>query len=64
MCEDGIDKYVPLDHHVSSLRKPCDAKSDPRDEFFYLNLTFIDTNSHTVNVINCNKLKYTILIML
>ena len=25
-CEDGIEKSVPRDHHLSSLSKPCDAK--------------------------------------
>ena len=26
LCEDGIEKSFPYDHHLSSLGKPCDAK--------------------------------------
>ena len=25
ICECGIEKYVPQDHSLSSLGKPCDA---------------------------------------
>ena len=35
MCEDGIEKSVPHNYHLSSLGKPLMTICDPRDGFLY-----------------------------
>ena len=33
-CENGIEKSVPRDHHLSSLGKPCDSKRRSSRQIF------------------------------
>ena len=66
MCEDGIEKSVHRDHHLSSLGKPRDANRRSSGKFFYPTLTlmmdcytivyhFIQKASKLVNTWESNK---------
>ena len=58
ICDDGIEKSVPLDHRLSSLGKPHDAKDDPGDGFFYHTLILmIDSYNLTLGHIRQRSFK-------